>query len=55
MSSNEYFPDAIYLWIETIEVVDSTELGLKHKENKVRWSRSRPPKGKAFRMYKLIE
>ena len=57
MSSNEYFPDEIYLWIETVEItdVDTPELHLKHKENRVRWSKSRPPKGKAFRLYRLVE
>jgi len=53
--SNEYFPSEIYLWIETVEVVDSIELNLKHKENRVRWSKNRPPKDKAFRKYKLME
>ena len=55
MSSNEYFPDEIYLWIETIVIEDGGELHLQHKENKVRWSKSRPPKDKAFRLYRLVE
>ena len=53
--SNEYFPEEIWLWIETITHVDNAELGLKHKENVVRWSKTPPPKGKPLRKYKLIE
>ena len=55
MSDNEYFPDEIWLWIETITHVDSVELDLKHKENVVRWSKTPPPKDKAFRKYRLEE
>ena len=53
--SNEYFPDEIYLYIEYFEVIDSVELGLKHKDFRVKWSKQKPPSDKAFRKYRLIE
>ena len=53
--SSEFFPDEIYLWIEYFEVVDSVELGLKHKDYRVRWTKGKPPAGAPSRKYRIVQ